>query len=133
MPTCDLKTFLHFFLFLSNISLILWFLKGVGVECKSISLSFLCRLFLFSTECDGNKFGQNCEEECGECVNGEQCHHINGTCPSGCKRGFQGLHCNQGKTFTLIPEMPFTFICTLSATWKARAYSVYDIQQFDKL
>nr|XP_022306974.1 multiple epidermal growth factor-like domains protein 10 isoform X1 [Crassostrea virginica] len=47
-------------------------------------------------ECDGNTYGGDCGEECGECVNDEQCHHINGTCLNGCDRGFQGLGCNQG-------------------------------------
>ena len=51
---------------------------------------------LLSKECDSNTFGQDCVEECGNCVNDEQCHHINGTCLHGCKRGFQGIECNQG-------------------------------------
>ena len=54
-------------------------------------------MFGFSIECDHNTFGKHCEEECGGCVNDEQCHHINGTCLNGCKRGFQGIMCNQGK------------------------------------
>ena len=52
--------------------------------------------FQFSTECNGNSFGQDCGEECGNCDNDEQCHHINGTCLNGCKRGFQGIQCDQG-------------------------------------
>lgn len=34
---------------------------------------------------------------CGNCIESEQCHHINGTCMNGCDRGYQGLHCTQGK------------------------------------
>ena len=41
-------------------------------------------MVVYSIECDGNKFGQGCAEECGNCVNDEQCHHINGDC--GCER-----------------------------------------------
>ena len=53
-------------------------------------------IFECYTECDGDTFGQDCREECGECVNDEHCHHINGTCLNGCKRGYNGLQCNQG-------------------------------------
>ena len=58
----------------------------------------------YSTECDGNTFGQDCADACGKCVNGEQCHYINGTCLNGCDRGFQGLECNQGKTFSFLAD-----------------------------
>ena len=49
-----------------------------------------------STECDGHTFGQDCAEACGNCVNDEQCHHINGTCLNGCKLGYKGQQCKQG-------------------------------------
>ena len=53
-------------------------------------------IFECYTECDGKTFGKKCGEKCGECVNNEQCHHINGTCLNGCKRGYKGQQCNQG-------------------------------------
>ena len=60
--------------------------------------------FEFSTECDSNTFGEDCGEECGSCVDSEQCHHINGTCLNGCERGFQGIECNQGNTFSFLAD-----------------------------
>ena len=55
-------------------------------------------IFQCSTECDDNKFGQDCREECGNCVNDEQYHHINGICMNGCDWGFQGILCGIGCT-----------------------------------
>ena len=69
--------------------------KGGGCKHTSLTLT-VSILFSYLTECDGNTYGQDCGEECGECVNGEQCHHINGTCLNGCKPGYQGQQCNQG-------------------------------------
>ena len=59
-------------------------------------------LFWFLTECDGGKFGQNCDETCGKCVNGEHCDHVNGTCFNGCDRGFKGFNCNEGMIYNRI-------------------------------
>ena len=47
-------------------------------------------------ECDGHMYGQNCSEHCGKCRNNTQCHHLNGSCFSGCVRGSQGDRCNKG-------------------------------------
>lgn len=57
-------------------------------------------IFEFSIDCDSNMFGQDCREKCGECVNKEHCHHINGTCLNGCNQGYRGLECKQGNRFS---------------------------------
>lgn len=41
-------------------------------------------------------YGANCTEECGTCLNSEQCNHINGTCIYGCDKGFHGSECIEG-------------------------------------
>lgn len=55
-------------------------------------------IFAVVTECTGLMYGQNCNLSCGHCIMSEQCHHINGTCMSGCDIGYHGLHCTEGKT-----------------------------------
>ena len=37
-----------------------------------------------------------CKELCGNCSNGEPCHHVDGTCPHGCEAGIYGEKCNKG-------------------------------------
>lgn len=54
-------------------------------------------IFAVVTECTGPMYGQNCNLSCGHCIMSEQCHHINGTCMSGCDIGYHGLHCTEGK------------------------------------
>ena len=42
-------------------------------------------------------YGTNCSMSCGNCVGGEQCHHINGSCLNGCNLGWQPDMCVDGK------------------------------------
>ena len=49
------------------------------------------------TACDNGTYGADCMEFCGKCLDNEQCHHINGTCFSGCDPGYQGLNCTESK------------------------------------
>lgn len=49
------------------------------------------------TACSGGVYGQNCSLPCGQCLDNEQCHHINGTCMNGCGKGYQGLNCTEGQ------------------------------------
>lgn len=48
------------------------------------------------TGCSGNTFGLDCKRICGNCRNGEQCHHVNGSCPNGCSKGATGFNCDMG-------------------------------------
>ena len=34
---------------------------------------------------------------CGNCLNGKQCHHINGSCLNGCDKGTYGDKCDKGQ------------------------------------
>lgn len=51
-------------------------------------------------ECDGNKYGQDCRQTCGNCTDGEQCDHVNGICKNGCDAGMMGDTCDQCKHIT---------------------------------
>lgn len=47
-------------------------------------------------------FGTNCSEKCGNCLNLDQCHHINGSCLDVCAPGFQGVTCTEGNSDSFI-------------------------------
>ena len=49
-------------------------------------------------------FGENCSESCGNCLDGEQCHHVNGTCDNGCAAGWQGEMCRTGKQIKCVDD-----------------------------
>ncbi|XP_062612082.1 protein draper-like [Saccostrea cucullata] len=47
------------------------------------------------SECDYNQYGTACNKTCGNYINSETCHHINGFCVNGCDSGYQGNKCDQ--------------------------------------
>ena len=47
-------------------------------------------------ECKDNTYGMECTKVCGNCLNGEQCNHVNGSCPDGCDKGTHGDKCDIG-------------------------------------
>nr|XP_034322209.1 platelet endothelial aggregation receptor 1-like isoform X1 [Crassostrea gigas] len=51
-------------------------------------------------KCSVGKFGQNCSYLCGNCLQKEQCHHINGTCLNGCVENYNGNYCTQAIALT---------------------------------
>lgn len=53
-------------------------------------------MFIYK-ECNGGKFGENCENDCGHCLHKEQCHYIDGTCSNGCNDGYQGIQCKHSE------------------------------------
>nr|XP_034322286.1 uncharacterized protein LOC105328158 isoform X3 [Crassostrea gigas] len=40
-------------------------------------------------KCNAGTYGEHCSYLCGECLNVVTCNHVNGTCPKGCKPGYQ--------------------------------------------
>lgn len=48
-------------------------------------------MYFFSLiiECNAGTYGEHCSYICGECLNVVTCNHVNGTCPKGCKPGWQ--------------------------------------------
>nr|XP_022309502.1 receptor-type tyrosine-protein phosphatase zeta-like [Crassostrea virginica] len=45
--------------------------------------------------CPTGRYGVNCSFRCGNCLDEKSCHHINGTCISGCSPGWKGEWCDQ--------------------------------------
>ena len=48
------------------------------------------------SECEGNTYGMECTQVCGNCQNSEQCYHVNGSCQTGCDKGTHGDKCDKG-------------------------------------
>ncbi|XP_062605893.1 multiple epidermal growth factor-like domains protein 10 isoform X2 [Saccostrea cucullata] len=48
----------------------------------------LCEVEVF--ECDNNRYGLECNMTCGNCTKGEQCDHVNGSCPNKYDAGARG-------------------------------------------
>ena len=67
--------------------------------------SCLC-LFVSNKACCNNMYDLHCMLTCGNCSNGQQCHHVTGTCPKGCIQGYDGDKCDTSNSF-------FFFFCNL--------------------
>lgn len=52
--------------------------------------------------CAENYFGWKCQQQCGNCKNGDVCNHVTGICPTGCAEGWIGSRCNIGKTTCIV-------------------------------
>ena len=79
---------------------------------------------LFS-ECGDNTYGWRCQQTCGNCSNGEPCHHVNGTCPFGCDAGVYGKKCDIGSTISLSNVTFETTVVSFSITVKYFFDSLY--------
>ncbi|XP_061165549.1 multiple epidermal growth factor-like domains protein 11 [Saccostrea echinata] len=44
-------------------------------------------------QCNMRKYGEDCSQDCGVCLDYKQCDHINGTCDEGCDSGYYDLLC----------------------------------------
>lgn len=50
--------------------------------------------------CENGKYGLDCKETCGACLNDTACDHKTGSCYSGCKTGWYHTDkCDKGKHF----------------------------------
>ena len=47
--------------------------------------------------CQIGTFGPNCNGTCGDCLHYDDCHHVNGTCITGCRPGYTGDICKTRK------------------------------------
>ncbi|XP_045209797.2 uncharacterized protein LOC123561470 [Mercenaria mercenaria] len=63
--------------------------RPVGPEYLYITL---CEVEAISA-CDDGFFGEQCDQKCGFCLEGEPCYKITGTCPNQCAAGYQGTQC----------------------------------------
>ena len=50
-------------------------------------------IYIYNTECDDQSWGPSCNQTC-RCASGS-CHHVNGSCDSGCMRGWTGEACQE--------------------------------------
>nr|XP_022300287.1 uncharacterized protein LOC111108596 [Crassostrea virginica] len=46
-------------------------------------------------QCKDNTYGLECAGVCLNCLNGEQCNHVNGSCPNGCGKGTYDDRCDK--------------------------------------
>lgn len=52
-----------------------------------------------SLECPVGLYGDHCNNNCGNCLNNTNCHHVNGTCSEGCDPGYYEHNCTEGEHF----------------------------------
>ncbi|XP_061194961.1 multiple epidermal growth factor-like domains protein 10 [Saccostrea echinata] len=62
---------------------------GACQGCKPGYKGHQCEL-----QCGDGTYGQDCGQKCRACL-GQQCHHINGSCPEGCDAGYEGTFCDK--------------------------------------
>lgn len=61
------------------------------------------RINLLCIECPPEYFGMYCKELCsGHCINNKPCHHVSGECSNGCKDGYIGSLCTDGKNYSFL-------------------------------
>ena len=48
-------------------------------------------------ECEQFTYVLVCNQACGNCSKGEQCHHVNGSCLNGCEVGMYGDKCDNSE------------------------------------
>lgn len=53
--------------------------------------------FFLILECKSGNYGLRCNETCGHCSALMYCSHVNGSCLTGCKPGYEGDRCQQSK------------------------------------
>lgn len=51
----------------------------------------------YDSVCQNKTYGTGCSKECGHCLGGKQCNHINGTCDNSCDSGYYKSGCKEGK------------------------------------
>ena len=60
--------------------------------CYDLGIFFAkysAKLFSF-VACDDGKYGLECNNSCGHCLDGDHCNKVNGTCIRGCSAGYNG-------------------------------------------
>ncbi|KAF4526781.1 hypothetical protein B566_EDAN015415 [Ephemera danica] len=65
-------------------------------DCKSVIAcsSTSCSCLPGYHECGPNKYGSNCQDDCGICDEGKECFHSNGSCPGNSRTSLADLSSN---------------------------------------
>ncbi|WAQ98523.1 TIE1-like protein, partial [Mya arenaria] len=75
--------------------------------------------------CSNSFYGENCAQNCGNCLDGSRCNLKNGTCPRGCSSGYRGVYCNQSTVLRELPLINLTstpsFNCSY-LSWRSNYY-----------
>ena len=50
-------------------------------------------------DCPDGYYGSECSQVCGYCLNVSHCDRVFGDCTDGCKPGYYGTMCKDGKLF----------------------------------
>lgn len=59
--------------------------------------------FVYVLECPPGSYGENCGYTCSNnCYMDNVCNRFNGQCELGCKAGWTGISCDQGKVIVCI-------------------------------
>lgn len=83
----------------------LFFIRKNAIE------TFFNFIYAHFAECDMGYYGIGCLQECSTfCKTSRDCHHVTGYCKEGCKTGWQGTNCLEGKSFS--DNNKITVLCT---------------------
>lgn len=77
-------------------------LSSTTIAQYNVDCRFFHVLNFVFLECTDGLYGDMCQNQCGHCSNLSQCHHINGTCLSGCQPGYSSEFCNQCELISFI-------------------------------
>ena len=60
--------------------------------------------------CENGTYGENCNNMCGHCIDGEFCDHTNGSCLNGCNPGYVGDECKTSEFDMFNKELHSTVV-----------------------
>lgn len=70
----------------------------------------LFTIFPLCKGCPSQYFGLHCRERCsGNCIGDEPCDHVIGVCSNGCKDGYVGARCANGKKYWFFDDIHATY------------------------
>lgn len=112
-----------------NISIVLILIEKIDLMIliqSFISLNTLMLSFnlYIAIACAENYFGSKCQQQCGNCKNGDVCNHVTGLCSTGCAEGWIGSRCNIGKT-TCIWKSQFRLFDMSNVSLNNKLFSSY--------
>ena len=77
---------------------------------KMVMLYILAFGFCTLLGCENGTYGENCNNMCGHCIDGEFCDHTNGSCLNGCNPGYVGDECKTSEFDMFNKELHSTVV-----------------------